>query len=276
MAHSRRNLLSDKIVFGASRQGSVTLPLNGLINKARLRITGTYSGIDGTLAAEFPQNILRSIIVKTTTGGNNAYAIPSKDLRIMNYLDKAGKVVQSASGGNFEMNLVLDRGELLAIKDSDLPKDAKGNSLVNHPVLPMGGLTLAVIFANDSDITTGANTILTATIEIELEETPITVAELQRIYGLGLERYQFPQVFVIGDVAVTLNSAPTKSIVPSTGNLKKRIIVVTSDGATPPARTNATVTELLLKNKQTGQEPIPIDRTFATMQNEDKEEYNLA
>jgi hypothetical protein len=267
---SRKVTLASTIVMDASRQGSQSLPMDSIINQIRIRVAGTYSGIDGTLAAEFPFNIFRAVVVKTSKGAY-PYSLSSKDLRIMNYLDKSGKVTMSASGGAFEANIILDRGELLSLLQNNLP-DSK---LIDHPSLPFGGLTLALTWAQDADITTGANALTAATATIILEQTPVTVTELQAIYGTGLERYQMPQIYVKGDSPIVVNTKPSQAIILDVGALKKRTIVVTSDTAAPPVRSSAIATQLQLYNGRTGWERTPIDRPYKDVQNEDAEQYNL-
>jgi hypothetical protein len=267
MGNSRKNTLAQTIVLNSSRSGNVDLPMGQIINQIRVRVTGTYGGIDGTLASEFPYNIFRLLTVKTTKG-SSPYAIPSKDLRIMNYEDKAGKTTFSAAGGVFVANFVLDRGELMALKDADMPHP------IDHPALPFGGLSLIVSWAQDADITTGANTITAATAEIEVEQTPMTILELQHLYGDKLERYQMPEVYTKGDVAIVANTKPTSALVLDVGKLKKRTIIVTSDNLL--VRSSSIATEVQLVNAKTGYEKNPIDRTFLTIQNEDVEGYNLS
>src|SRR5579864_3949882 len=265
---SRKVTLANNMVLNSSRSNSIDLPMDSIINQIRIRVTGTYSGMDGNLTAEFPFNIFRTITVKSGKGAF-PYSIASKDIRILNYLDKAGKVTSSATGGNFEMNLILDRGELLALKQNQIP------DVIDHPSIPFNSLTLAVIWAQDADIGS-SNAITAATAEVEVEQTPITIPELQAIYGEKLERYQLIEVYTKGDVVINTNTKPSQAIILDVGRLKKRTITVTSDSSSPPVRSSTIVTELQLNNQKTGYERTPIDRTFKTIQNEDAEQYNLA
>ena len=267
MAQSRKVTLPNNLVLNSSRSNQIDLPMDSTINQIRIRVTGTYTGVDGNLNAEFPFNIFRNITVKTGKGAF-PYSIASKDIRIMNYLDKAGKVTMSASGGSFEANLILDRGELLALKQNELP------DVLDHPSLPFNSLSLSVVWAQDVDIGS-SNTLSAATGEVEVEQTPMTVTELQAIYGDKLERYQLIEVYTKGDTAITANSKPSQSIILDVGRLKKRTIAVTSDTSATPVRSSTIVTELQLNNQKVGYERTPIDRTFKTMQNEDAEQYNL-
>lgn len=263
--NSRKVTLADTIVINSSRTGSVDIPLNGINHAMRVRVTGTYSGADNDLAAEFPFNIFRNLTVETSKG-YIPYSLSSKDIRIMNYLDKKGKVRTSAASGAFEMNLVLDRGELLALKAADMPT-------TNHPSLPFGAMTLKVVWAQDADC--GTNIALTAaTATIEIEETPATKEELQAIYGQNLERWQAIQVAVQGDSDVAITTAPRKVFKPTTGGLKRRIVLVTSNAS--DVRNDAIVQKFQLKNTQVGQVELPIDRIFKTAQAEDLEQYELA
>lgn len=266
--NSRKVTLPNLLVMNASRSNQIDLPMNAIINTIRARVTGTYTGSDGNLNAEFPYNIFRNITVKTGSG-STPYSIASVDLRIMNYLDKAGKVTFSAASGSFEANFILDRGELLALLQTSLPPT------LNHPSLPFGSLSLSVDWAQDVDCGTSI-AITAAQAEIELEQTPVSVTELQAIYGTQLERYQLVDVYTKGNVPLSTNTKPAQAIVLDVGNLKKRSIVVTSDTSTIPVRSSAIVTEVQLQDQKTGYERIPIDRTFKTMQNDDAEEYNLS
>lgn len=263
---SRKNTLAEQMSFSATRASSLDLPMNGIINKIRARVTGTYAGTDGNLSAEAPYNIFSNIAV-ITSKGTTAYSLASKDLRIANYLDKKGQVVSSIGSGVYEMNFILDRGELLAYSQDKLPK-------TNHPALPFGGLTLSVNWATDLQFGATDIVITAGTVSIELEETLATLSELQAIYGEELERYQFPQLVTQGDVGISSNSSPLKVLKPVTGGLKKRIIVVASNSSS--VRNNTVVTKVQLKNSSLGQQETPIDRTFLSMQNEDKEQYDLA
>jgi len=264
---SRKNTLAEEIILNSSRKGSVSIPLNGIINQIRLKIKGTYTGTDANLDAEAPYNILRSLVLSTSKG-HTAYALASKDMRIVNYLDKKGRVKTSMNAGNYQMNIILDRGELLGFTKDSLP------SKLDNEVLPYGGLTLEVTWATDLDLGTTDIVLVTGTIEIELEETPATQEELQALYGDELERYQFPQLTVQGDVDLTVNTAVKKALLPATGGLKKRIIMVTSTGA--DVRSDVVVSDIQLKNKQVGEEQLPVDRNFESMNNEDKEQYDLS
>jgi hypothetical protein len=262
---SRKVTLPNNMVLNSSRSNQIDLPMDSIINQVRIRVIGTYTGMDANLAAEFPYNIFRNITVKTGKGAY-PYSIASKDLRIMNYLDKAGKVTSSASGGNFEMNLILDRGELLALKQNQMPDNP------NHPSLPFNSLSLSAVWAQDADCGTSI-AITAATAEVEVEQTPVSIAELQAIYGASLERYQLPEVYTKGDIVINTNTKPSQSIILDVGRLKKRTIAVTSDSSV--VRNSTIVTEVQLNNQKTGYERTPIDRTFKTMQNNDAEEYNL-
>lgn len=264
---SRKITLASSLTFSSTRSSSVDLPMNGIINKVRARVTGTYTGTDGNLSTEAPYNIFSNIAVKTSKG-QTAYSLASKDLRIANYLDKKGQVVSSIGSGAFEMNFILDRGELLAYSQDKLPVN------VDHPALPFGGLTLSVNWATDLQFGATDIVITAGSASIELEETLATIQELQAIYGERLERYQFPQLITQGDVGITSNSAPLKVLKPVTGGLKKRIIIVASNSSS--ARNNTVVTKIQLKNSSLGEQETPIDRTFLSMQNEDKEQYDLA
>lgn len=262
---SRKNTLPETIVINSSRVGSVDMPLNGIVPTVRVRVTGTYSGVDGNLAAEFPFNIFRNLQVKTGKG-YIPYSVASKDLRIANYMDKKGKVKFSATGGAFEANFVLDKGELLCFKADDLPKP------IDHPVLPYGSLTLDVVWAQDADIGS-ANTITAATAVVEVEEMPATQADLVAIYGEGLKNYQAIQVTSQGDVDLTTNTAPRKAFKPTTGGLKRRIILVTS--TTGDVRSDSICSKVQLRNTQVGEIEFPVDRVFKSIQNEDVEQYEL-
>lgn len=267
MANSRKVTLAQKIKFDSTRQDSVDLPMTSIINQIRCKATGTYDGADIKLAVEFPFNILRNLQVATSKG-LYPYALPSVDVRIMNFQDKSGNVTMTASGGKFEANFILDRGELLALTQDKLPKP------LDHPALPFNGLTLEATWAEDADISTdGSNHITAGTVEIELEQTPTEIAQLQVLYGKGLERYQMPEVFVKGDSEITINTKPTQAIVLDTGKLKKRTIIVTSDASL--VRDSTIVSELQLKNEKLGEESTPLDRTFTTIQNEDREQFKL-
>ncbi|GEM_PF-6795716 len=269
---SKKETLAKQIVLDASRSGSLDFPMDAIINQARLRVVGTYSGADNKLVAEFPQNIFRLIDLKTSKG-QHPYSLASVDMRIMNYLDKAGKVTMTAASGSFEANFILDRGELLSLLQNNLPPA----TTINHPALPFGGLTLALTWAQDIDISTdGSCAITAATCTIVLEKTPITIAALQAIYGQGLERYQMPEVYVKGNAPLVTNTKPSEGIILDVGSLKKRTICVTSDTSTVPVRSSAIVTELQLHDGKSGDETTPIDRTFKDGQNEDAEEYNLS
>jgi hypothetical protein len=263
---SRKITLASGLTFSSTRSSSLDLPMNGIINKIRARVTGTYTGTDGNLSAEAPYNIFSNIAVKTSKG-QTAYSLASKDLRIANYLDKKGQVVSSIGSGAYEMNFILDRGELLAYSQDKLPSN------VDHPALPFGGLTLAVTWATDLQFGATDIVITAGSASIELEETLATISELQAIYGERLERYQFPQLITQGDVGITSNSAPLKVLKPVTGGLKKRIIIVASNSSS--VRNNTVVTKIQLKNSALGEQETPIDRTFLSMQNEDKEQYDL-
>lgn len=264
---SRRVTLPQPLTFSATRVSSTDIPMNGIINKIRLRATGTYTGTDGNLSVEAPYNIFSNVTLKVTKG-QVAYSIASKDLRIANYLDKKGQVVSSIGSGAYEMNFSLDRGELLAFTKDALPP------VLDHPALPFGGLTLSVNWAQDAEFGDTDIVLVSGSVSIEVEETLATIPELQAIYGLKLERYQFPQLITQGDVDLTSNTAPLKILKPTTGGLKKRIIVVVSNSSS--VRSNTVVTKVQLKNKATGEQETPIDRTFLAMQNEDKEQYDLA
>lgn len=239
----------------------------GIINQIRNRVTGTYTGTDGNLSAEAPFNIFSNISVKTAKG-QTAYSLASKDLRIANYLDKSGRVTTSIGSGAFEVNFILDSGELLAFSQDKLPSE------VNHPALPFGGLTLSVNWATDLEFGSTDIAITAGTAEIELEETLATIEELQSVYGEKLELYQFPQLTTQGDVDITANSSPLKALKPTTGGLKKRIIVIASNSS--GVRSNTVVTKVQLKNSAVGEQETPIDRTFLTIQNDDKEQYDLS
>lgn len=264
---SRKRTLAQSLTFSATRESSQELPLVAIINQMRLRITGTYTGTDGNLSAEAPFNIFSNIAVKTAKG-QVAYSLASKDLRIANYLDKSGRVVTSIGSGAYEANFILDRGELLAFSEDNLPKP------VDHPALPFGGLTLSVNWATDAQFGSTDIVITAGTAEVELEETLASKEELQAIYGEKLERYRFPQLITQGNVDITSNSSPQKVLKPTTGGIKKRIIVVASN--TSDVRNNSIVTQVQLKNSSIGQQETPIDRTFLTMQNDDKEQYDLS
>lgn len=264
---SRKVTLANPLVLNSGRSNSVDLPMGAIINQIRIRVLGTYTGLDANLNTEFPYNIFRLIDLKASNG-SHPYSIPSKDLRIMNYLDKSGKVTFSASGGNYEANFVLDRGELLALRQGELP------SVIDHPSLPYGSLSLALTWAQDADC--GTSIILaTGTAEIEVEQTPVTKEDLQTIYGDKLERYQMPEIYVKGDTAITSNSKPSQAIILDVGKLKKRTINVLSDATASVVRSSAIATQLQLNNQKQGWERTPIDRTFKTIQNEDAEQYNL-
>lgn len=263
---SRKVTLPNNMVLNSSRSNQIDLPMDSIINQVRIRVTGTYTGLDTNLNAEFPFNIFRNITVKTGKGAY-PYSIPSKDLRIMNYLDKAGKVTNSAASGAFEANLILDRGELLALKQNQLPE------VSNHPSVPFNSLSLSVVWAQDTDCGTSI-AITAATAEVEVEQTPVSIAELVAIYGDTLERYQLPEVYVKGDIVINTNTKPSQAIILDVGRLKKRTIVVTSDSSV--VRNSTIVTQLQLNNQKTGYERTPMDRTFKTVQNNDAEEYNLS
>lgn len=262
---SRKNTLPETIVINSSRVGSVDMPLNGIVPTIRVRVTGTYSGTDGNLAAEFPYNIFRNLQVKTGKG-YIPYSVASKDLRIANYMDKKGKTKFSAASGAFEANFVLDKGELLCFKKDDLP------AIVEHPSLPYGSMTLDVVWAQDSDCGTSI-AITAATAVIEVEEMPATKEQLQAIYGDKLQNYQAIQVTSQGDVDLTTNTAPRKAFKPTTGGLKRRIILVTS--TTGDVRSDSICSKVQLRNTQVGEIEFPVDRVFKTIQNEDVEQYEL-
>ena len=264
---SRKRTLAQSLTFSSTRESSQDLPMVGIINQMRVRVTGTYSGTSGNLSTEAPFNIFSNIAVKTSKG-QTAYSLASKDLRIVNYLDKSGRVTTSIGSGAFEMNFILDRGELLAFSEDKLPSE------VNHPALPFGGLTMSVNWATDAQFGSTNIVITAGTAQIELEETLATPEELQSIYGEKLELYQFPQLITQGNVDITSNSSPQKALKPTTGGLKKRIIIVVSN--TADVRHNAVVTNVQLKNSAVGEQETPIDRNFLTMQNDDKEQYNLS
>ena len=144
MGNSRKNTLPTSIVLNSARSGNVDLPMGQVINQVRIAVKGTYTGTDGNLSPEFPFNIMRLLTVKTGKGAS-PYAIPSKDLRILNYEDKSGKTVMSAASGVFTAYFTLDRGELLALNGADMP------SVLDHPNLPYGSLNLAITWAQDAD-----------------------------------------------------------------------------------------------------------------------------
>lgn len=264
---SRKRTLAQTLVFSATRESSQDLPMVGIINQMRVRTTGTYTGTDGNLNAEAPFNIFSNITVQTSKG-QVAYSLASKDLRIVNYLDKSGRVTTSIGSGAYEMNFILDRGELLAFSDDKLPKE------ISHPALPFGGLTMSVNWATDLQFGSTDIVITAGTAEIELEETLASKEELQSIYGEKLELYQFPQLITQGNVDITSNSSPLKALKPTTGTLKKRIILVVSNSS--DVRNNTVVTKIQLKNSAVGEQETPIDRKFLTMQNDDKEQYDLS
>lgn len=267
--NSKKTTLAKQIVMDSSRSGSIDFPMDSIINQVRLRVVGTYTGLDANLNAEFPYNIFRLIDLKTSKG-QHPYSLASVDLRIMNYLDKSARVTFSASGGNYEANFILDRGELLSLLQNNLPPA----SIINHPALPFGGLTLALTWAQDVDCGTSI-ALTTGTCTIVLEQTPITIGALQAIYGQGLERYQLPEVYTKGNANLVTNTKPAEAIILDVGALKKRTIVVTSDTSTVPVRSSAIVTELQIHDGKSGDETTPIDRPFKDVQNEDAEAYNF-
>lgn len=264
---SRKRTLPKSLTFSATRESSMDLPMVSIINQARARVTGTYTGTDGNLSAEAPFNIWSNVTIGTSKG-QVAYSIASKDLRIVNYLDKSGRVTTSIGSGAYEVNFIFDKGELLAFSEDKLPDK------VNHPALPFGGLTMSVRWATDAQFGDTDIVLVSGTAKIEIEETLATSEELQSIYGQELELYQFPQLVTQGNVDITSNSAPQKALKPTTGGLKKRIIVVASN--TSDVRNDAVVTKVQLKNSAIGEQETPIDREFLQMQNEDKEQYDLS
>ena len=264
---SRRRTLAQALTFSGTRESSQDIPLVAIINQIRLRVTGTYAGTDANLNAEAPFNIFSNIALKTSKG-QTAYSLASKDLRIANYLDKKGRVTTSIGNGAYEVNLILDKGELLAFAEDNLPKPT------SHPALPFGGLTISTAWATDGQFGNTDIAITSGVAEIEIEETLASKEELQTIYGEALELYQFPQLITQGNVDITANSSPQKALKPTTGGIKKRIIVVTSNPS--DTRSNSIVSQIQLKNSSIGQQETPIDRKFLTMQNEDREQYDLS
>ena len=264
---SRKRTLPQSLTFSATRESSIDLPMVSIINQARVRVTGTYTGTDANLSAEAPFNIFSNVTIKTSKG-QVAYSLASKDLRIVNYLDKSGRVTTSIGSGAYEVSFIFDKGELLAFSEDKLPSE------VNHPALPFGGLTMSCNWATDLQFGATDIVITAGTAKIEIEETLATSEELQSIYGEKLELYQFPQLTTQGNVDIVSNSAPQKILKPTTGGLKKRIIVVASNIS--DVRNNTVVTKVQLKNSAIGEQETPIDREFLQMQNEDKEQYDLS